>query len=296
MRDSLVSVICVTMNHAKYVQQSFSTIINQTYKNIEILYIDNSSSDDTFEIADKLFKDSGISYEGFKRERSYNLPENLNFLLKKAKGDYCFLISGDDWTLETCIEGMLNYYEKNTHYGLVYGNGWYYYDDSQKLVPAETKKFISGHIFDHIFLYSVPFPVGIMVKQETFKKVGLFDESILIEDYDFWLRVAKDYEIGYFNIPSIIYRKHSESMTGILGNTYIPEYLKIVEKYKDNKYYERVKREFRKFTIYENFKNKKWAKATTLILKDFRFERFYLSVLFKMFFHIPVKKVPQVHL
>ncbi len=264
MRNPLVSVISVSMNHAKYVEQGFSSIIKQTYKNIEVLYVDNNSADETFEIGDKLYKESGLTYQGFKRERSYNLPSNLNFLINKARGDYLFLLSGDDWILESCIEGMVNYYEKNRHYGLVYGNGWYYYEDSKKLVPAESKKLLSGYIFDHIFLYSVPFPVGIMVKKETFKEVGLFDEDILIEDYDFWLRVAKDYEIGHFEIPNIFYRKHSEGMTGLTGNTYIPEYLKIVEKYKHNKNYERVKREFRKFTIYENFQKNNRAKAISI--------------------------------
>lgn len=282
MNSPLVSVICVTMNHAKYVAQCFNSIVDQTYKNIEVLYVDNNSADETFEIAEKIYKSSGLPYQGFKREKSYNLPANLNFLIKKAKGDYYFLISGDDWTLPGCIEGMVNHYEKNKQYGFVYGNGWYFYEDKQKLVPAANERFISGRIFDHIFLYGVLFPVGILVKKETFEELGLYDETVAIEDYDFWLRVSEKYEVGYYDVPTIVYRKHSESMTGSLGYINIPEYIKIVDKYKHNKQYERVKRRFRQFTIYENILKKNRLKALSLLIKDFRFERFYISALGKL--------------
>ena len=282
MSNPLVSVVCVTMNHENYVAQGFNSIVNQTYKNIEVLYVDNHSTDNTFEIADSIFRNSGLPYQGFRRERSYNLPENLNFLVKKAKGDYLFLISGDDWTLENCIGGMVSHYEANPHYGLVYGNGWYYYEDTQKLQPAANHKFISGHLFDHIFLYGVLFPVGVMVKKETFAHVGLYDETTPIEDYDFWLRVAKEYQIGYYDVPTIIYRKHSLGMTGLSGYKNIPFYLQIAEKYKTNKLYKKVKRQLRQFTIYENILKKNRTKALALLLKDFRLERFYLSALGKL--------------
>jgi glycosyltransferase involved in cell wall biosynthesis len=270
------------MNHDKYVEQCLSSILQQNYFEIEILYVDNCSVDQTFELAEKLLSSSGRRYQVYKRESTYNLPENFNFLIKKGRGDYFLFISGDDWIKKECISGMVNFYEKNTHYGLIYGNGWYYYEDTGEMKKAENDKFISGKIFDHIFLNGVIFPVGIMVKKETFEQVGLFDETIPIEDYDFWLRVAMDYEIGYYNTPNIIYRKHSKSMTGQHGYANIEHYFKIAYKHKSNRLYNRVTRHFRKFTIYHAFINNQKLKTLNLLIKDFRFEKFYLSVLLKL--------------
>lgn len=282
MVQPLVSVICVSMNHEKYIEQCLSSILQQTYQQIEILYLDNCSEDKTFAIAENMLRSSGKKHQAFKREQCYNLPENFNFLINKAKGDYYFFISTDDWIKPQCIEGIINFYEKNRYYGLVYGNGWYYYEDTAKLELAENKKFISGKIFDHIFLNGVIFPVGITVKKETFEHIGLFDETIPIEDYDFWLRVAGEYEIGYYNVPTIIYRKHTKSMTGQYGYANIKYYLKIAHKYKKHKLYNSVARNLRKFTIYECLiKNEKF-KTVKLLIKDFRFDKFYLSIIAKL--------------
>ena len=84
----LVSIICISMNHQAFVKQSFDSIVNQTYQNMEILYVDNNSVDSTFEIAEEIFKNSDRPYRGYKREKNYNIAQNLNFLIKKAKGKY----------------------------------------------------------------------------------------------------------------------------------------------------------------------------------------------------------------
>ena len=194
--NPLISIICVSMNHEKYIEQGVNSFIKQTYPNIEFLYLDNYSIDNTFEIAASLFTASKRPYQLFKRERSYNLSENFNYLISKASGAYFCLISCDDWMMPEYIDTMVKQYEQKPQRGLLYSNGWYYYEDTDSYAPAANKKFISGKIFDHIFLYGVLFPPGIMIKKDIFDKVGLYDETIPIEDYDMWLRVAKDYQIG----------------------------------------------------------------------------------------------------
>lgn len=276
-----VSLICVSMNHRAYITQGLQSFINQTYQNLEILYVDNASLDDTFAIASQIAFNTNRDIQLFQRERSYNLPENFNFLIKKAKGDYLTLISCDDWMLEDCIKEMVAHYENNKQLGLLYTNGWYYFQDTKTQKLVANKKFITGKIFDHIFLEGVLFPPGIMVKKETFNNVGLYDESTPVEDYDFWLRVAGKYEIGYYNKPQIFYRKHSASMTAH-GYDYIKYYLQVVEKYKDHKLYKKVARHFRKHTIYGHYLKGDNKKALSMICSDFYAERFYFSVLAKI--------------
>ncbi|GAB2829574.1 glycosyltransferase family 2 protein [Ferruginibacter profundus] len=278
----LVSIICVSMNHEKYILQGVSSFTGQTYPDIEFLYVDNNSSDKTFEIADKIFSASARPYRGFKRERSFSLPANFNLLVKEAKGDYLCFISCDDWMEPGFIAAMVEQYQQQPNAGLVYSNGWRYYEDTGTSEIAADKKFISGRIFDHIFLNGVIFPVGVMIKKEVIAEVGLFDETLPIEDYDMWLKIASRFEIAYSATPLIYYRLHKKSLSHLHGNKNIKYYLQIADKYKGNKLYKRVCRNFRKFSIYEQFQSGNNKQALQLIKKDFRFERFYFSVLLKM--------------
>ncbi len=278
----LVSIVCVSMNHEAYVEKGIQSFLNQTYSNVEVLYLDNASVDNTFEIAEAILLAGNKPYQSFKRERSYNLPENFNYLIKKSSGKYLCFISCDDWMLPEYIENMVKQYELQQHIGLLYSNGWYYFEDTGKYKLAANKKFISGKIFDHIFLHGPMFPPGIMVKKEIFDKVGLYDESTLIEDYDMWLKIAVDYEIGYSTVPAIYYRKHSESMTGLYGYENIKYYLQTVDKYKDNRLYDKVSRNFKKYIIYEHLLKGEKIKALRKVKSDFRLERFYFSVIIKL--------------
>lgn len=270
------------MNHNAYITQGLQSFINQSYQNLEILYLDNASTDNTFTIASQIADTTNRYIQIFKRERRYNLPENFNFLIKKAKGKYLCLISCDDWMEPDHIGTMVAAYQQNPQVGLLYSNGWYFYEDSRTTQLAETPSFQSGNIFDIVYEKGVLFPVGYLVNKEVFDTVGLYDENIPVEDYEFWLRVANKYEIGYSPTPLIYYRKHSKSMTGTNGYKNIKYYLQIAELYKTNKLFKKVSRHFRQYNIYEHLIKGERKAAFSLLKKDFTLERFYFSILFKL--------------
>ena len=76
------------MNHEKFIEQATYSILNQTYKNFEVIFLDNNSKDKTFEIADALFKKSKINYLGIKNTENKGVSENLNILVQNAKGTF----------------------------------------------------------------------------------------------------------------------------------------------------------------------------------------------------------------
>lgn len=270
------------MNHQAYIVQGLKSFVNQDYINLEILYLDNASSDNTYDLACEVAEGVQRDIQLFKRTRKYNIPENLNFLIKKASGKYLCFISCDDWMEPYCISTMLAAYTQSPHIGLLYTNGWYFYEDTQTTKLATTANFKSGNIFDVIFEKGVLFPPGYMVDRTVFDKVGFYNEKIPIEDYEFWLRVANEYEIGYSPKAAIYYRKHSKSMTGANGFVNIKYYMEIAEMYKDNKLFDKVMRHYRKYYIYEKLILGERKSAFRLLLKDFAFERFYFSILFKL--------------
>lgn len=206
MNEPLVSVLCLSMNHERYVEQGYGSVINQTYENIEILYLDNISSDNTFEISDKIFRESGFPYLGFKQLEGRGISANLNSLLKKAKGKYIAILSGDDWWDARNLEVKINCFQKNPEYGLVYGNGFAYYDKKKEKVLLYNEPQMEGNLFKHLLTGNRITAASVIIRRDVLDTVGFFDENSPVEDWELWLRIAEKFPIGYSHEPLIYYR------------------------------------------------------------------------------------------
>lgn len=279
----LVSVICISMNHAKYVKQSFESVIQQTYPNIEIIYVDNNSTDDTFEIANELFLKSGLPYKGFKREKNYNIPENFNFLLSHSTGKYIVPQSGDDWFELNNIEEKIKYYENNPQYGLLYCNGYLYYDDTQTSELINSSKYKTGNIFDTILVEGIYYPIGYVIRKDVFDVVGLYDETLIFDDWDMWLRILEHYPIGYFDIPLVYYRRHSTTFYFKMDyKKHRQDVLRVLDKYKNHPLYNKALEEANVYYIYGLVKKYKGKMVLKEILKVGKPNWFYFKQLGKL--------------
>ncbi len=282
----LVSIICISMNHQAFVKQSFDSIVNQTYQNMEILYVDNNSVDSTFEIAEEIFKNSDRPYRGYKREKNYNIAQNLNFLIKKAKGKYISVQSGDDWWAIENIEKKVRFYELNQHFGLVYANGYYFYEDTgTTILPSNIHLFKQGFIFDDVLLGGIYFPIGYIMRKDIFDIVGYYDENIKIDDWDMWLRILKHFPIGYFSEPLTYYRRHENSFCKNFESLFA-EALKTVEKYKGEKHYAGAKEMCTRSYIYGLVSDEPNFTTASKILKHFRLNSFYVKQMVKVLLRI----------
>ena len=94
MKKKLVSIIINCFNGEKYLQQAINSVLNQKYKNFEVIFIDNCSSDNSALIYKKT-KDRRFKY--FKTKKKLKLYESRNFALKKVKGNYIAFLDTDDW-------------------------------------------------------------------------------------------------------------------------------------------------------------------------------------------------------
>ena len=207
----LVSILCISMNHEKYIEKSFLSVVNQTYSPFEVLYVDNYSSDRSFQIGDAIFKNSGLPYKGFKRERIFGISENINFLINHAVGKYISIISGDDWWELNNIDEKIQFYEQHPYYGMLYGGGFFYFHDTGKIKIEKSNDYKSGWVLKDVLKRNFLNSVGAIIKMETINKVGLFDEASPLEDWDMWIRIAEKYEIGLYKKPLVYYGKQTGS-------------------------------------------------------------------------------------
>ncbi len=192
-KNPLVSVIIPTRNRFKLLKRSIGSVLGQSYKNMEVIIIDDASIDKTSELIKKI-KDKRVKFIRFKKHQGAAKARNAG--LKKAKGELIAFNDDDDlWhekKLEKQIKAFRNASEK---IGVVYtrmkrtdGRKAKYFPD--EVVGEEGKK--EGEIQRELYLENfVGLPTAV-VKKECFEKVGLFDEKLpCYEDWELFLRISQ---------------------------------------------------------------------------------------------------------
>jgi glycosyltransferase involved in cell wall biosynthesis len=233
----LVSVIIPCYNHGNYIQETIDSILQQSYKNIEIIIIDDGSDDiHTLEVLNS-FHDSKIS---FLHQKNGGPSIARNNGLKTASGKYFVPLDADDLICEDTIEYAVNIMELKMDIGVVYGN-CQYFGEKQKLRKQDPLNITTLIKDNTIALCSV-------IRTKAFLQSGAFDEFLStkgLEDWDLWLMLfEKGWKFHYVNktlfnirvlfisrttqianknldeIKSYVYKKHSDLLVKVLESQY----------------------------------------------------------------------------
>ena len=134
-KKPLVSVIMNCRNGEKFLYKSVKSVLKQTYKNLELIFWDNISTDNSKKIIKK-FKDKRIRY--FCSKKPIKLYQARNCAIKKAKGKYVTFIDVDDWWVTNKTSKQVELLEKNNSADLAYSKCWIFYQDkaTKKLCPS----------------------------------------------------------------------------------------------------------------------------------------------------------------
>ena len=215
MKNSFISVIVPTYNRADFVGETIESILNQTYKNFELIIVDDGSTDNTEEVIRK-FKDSRIKYIKTDNWGGPARPRNTG--IKKAKGEYIAFCDDDDMWLPEKLEKQIKVFQVSNETAMLYTRFRTVEGEiiSNRIFP-ENGKYNSGNMFKSIYLRNLIACSSVMVKRSVLDQVGLFNADpnlIAIEDADLWLRIALKYNIKCTDdLPLLIYRIHSQSIS-----------------------------------------------------------------------------------
>lgn len=187
--NSLVSVVINCYNSQKYVKETIFSVINQSYKNFELVIIDNCSIDKTKEIIFS-FNDNRIKY--FSTVKNINLSSARNFALDNCNGDYIAFLDSDDCWLENKLKIQIDFLEKNLSYGGTFSN-CFLMDAKSKNLGTYIKKFKKGSYFfsDLLRDYIVNLQTFVVRSKVLNKNNIKFDDCLKVaEDLDFILRIS----------------------------------------------------------------------------------------------------------
>ncbi len=214
MKNPLISVIIPTYNRALTLQATIQSVLRQTYKEFEIIIIDDGSTDDTEQIIND-FNDKRITYIR-QDHRSASFARNKG--IENAKGAYIAFLDSDDIWLPTKIEKQLGVF-KNSKFnpGIVYcGIG--YINESGEKTRGKKLPAYKGNIFLYLLgaRRNVVTGVGstVLVKRECFDKCGLFNEDMPYrEDLELLIRISRKFTFDYVSEPLAKIRIHNKRMS-----------------------------------------------------------------------------------
>ncbi|MDB2426101.1 glycosyltransferase family 2 protein [bacterium] len=192
-----VNIVIPTFNRLKALQRAVLSVLNQSFTDWELTIVDDGSTDST----DRWVQDS-LEPE-LKKKLHYIKSENFgvsharNLGIKRSSSPLtAFLDSDDQWEPSKLSQQIL-YLKQNPQIKIVHTNEQWIRNNKPVVQKKEHAK-SGGFIFNKCTQLCLIGPSTVVIHQDIFEEVGLFDESLTVcEDYDLWLRIAKKYEIGF---------------------------------------------------------------------------------------------------
>jgi glycosyltransferase involved in cell wall biosynthesis len=205
-----VSVVIPTYNHARYLPYALNSVINQSYPNLEVLVIDDGSTDRTAELV-KPYR-SIINYV---YKKNGGTPSALNLGLSLATGKYICWLSADDMLIEEKVAKQVGLMDSDpslgfsyTSYVVIDAKGTKQYDVNSPYFPDRQE--MVTKLMEGCFINGS----SVMMRSSALKIVGNFDENLpQAHDYDLWFRFIRHFACGFLAERLLAYRWHGENMS-----------------------------------------------------------------------------------
>lgn len=216
MQDkSLVTIICLCYNHEKFVLQSLESAFYQDYPLVEIIIVDDFSTDNSKKIIKKWLIDHP-EIQFISNAENLGNTKSFNKALKLAKGDYIIDLACDDVLISNCVSLQTKAFNDSRFkkLGIVYGNAELINEngefDSYFFPVNDSKKTIKKRKTGDIYLNVISggnsiCSISSMVKKSVFDDLKGYDENLAYEDLDFWIRASRIYEFDF--IDEILIKK-----------------------------------------------------------------------------------------
>lgn len=284
-KKKLISIVLPVYNGEAFLEEAIKSILNQTYQNLELIVVNDCSTDNTAQIIEEYERlDNRIRI--INNEKNMKLPLSLNAGFEIANGEYLTWTSDDNIYMPTAVEEMYSFLEENMEYGFVYTDMEFINEMGEVYGRNESKP-------QDLFLYNC---IGacFLYKSDVKKVIGGYcPEKFLVEDYDYWLRVSKQYKIGHIEKCLYKYRNHVNSLSVTKARSVGEQVLKL--KHENLKYIvSNISEEEKEilmfeFRVYGYMENKEFYETAfqsdyidkrKLMLKEFTYERDKKTILF----------------
>lgn len=190
MKNDLISVVIPTYNRVSFLKEAIDSVLDQTFRNFELIVVDDGSTDKTSELLlsyDKKIKVIKKANKGPSSARNRGI--------KAAKGEWIAFLDSDDAWKPDKLEKQMQFIKDNPDIKICQTEE-IWVRNGKRVNPRKKHEMHSGWIYEQCLRLCIVSPSSVIIHKDVFEKVGLFDETLLAcEDYDLWLRVAPYFPI-----------------------------------------------------------------------------------------------------
>jgi glycosyltransferase involved in cell wall biosynthesis len=227
MRTPTVSFVVLCYKLAHLLPECVDSILAQTYRDFEVLIMDDCSPDNTTEVAQS-FQDSRVKH--IRNEQNLGVLGNQNEGVRLSRGKYVWIISADDYLRRPYIlRRYVDLMEKHPRVGYTFCSGVGVRDGQETGVLGYSKyrnrdAIVNGHVFLKKLLYgNFVLAASAMARRECYEKISLFPLNVMwagvpvdmvwVADWYLWCLFALSVDVGYFAEPMVCYREHDLSIS-----------------------------------------------------------------------------------
>jgi glycosyltransferase involved in cell wall biosynthesis len=204
-------VVIPTYNRAHLIGETLESVNASTFRNFEIVIVDDGSTDDTHAVVRRVAPDARYIYQ-----ENTGIPEVLNVCVREAHGEYIQHLGSDDLLFPYSLERSVAVLEANPNVAIVHGSAQLI-DDASRPLSISRPAFAEGdyirsgreELRDLLFSNHIVAPT-VMGRRAVMMEYGLYDARFgLYEDWNLWTRIAKKHAFAYLHEPQCCYRVHS---------------------------------------------------------------------------------------
>lgn len=237
----MITVIIPAYNHVQYIEECIGSVFAQDYPLIDLIVIDDGSTDGTKEVVEKIFNRDFTRFRFISRENR-GLIATLNEGIKLARGNFICELASDDVLLPDSFAKRVAYLEKNPEIGVVFADAYQMFENkkTQQRLNNNGKSYRSAahSILDLIHgKVKILFATGLF-RKEVMTNIGGFDEDFrYFEDIAMQFKLSHYTQVGFLDEPVMYYRKHGSNTSSSQKLSVRREKVLALEKLLDSKTY-----------------------------------------------------------
>ncbi len=203
--NPLISVLLPTYNCEKYINECMDSILCQTYSNLELLIIDDCSTDNTVNLIQD-YKDERIKLTI--KEKNTGYTDSLNWGINNCKGEYIARMDGDDISLPTRFEEQVAVLQNNSAISICGSSALILGSTNIIKVPETNEEIFRKFLFENAIIHP-----SLMFRKEVFKEYKYDRNFEPAEDYNLWTKLI--FNFNFYNIQKslLYYRRHDENVS-----------------------------------------------------------------------------------
>lgn len=234
-----ITVAIPCYNAEKYIRKTIQSVLNQTYKNLNLIIVDNNSKDKTLKVV-KEFRDKRIKI--YKNKKNIGMFQNMNKCIKLCKTKYLKILAADDLLEPSCLKKHVKILEKYPSVNLIFNTNKIINEQGDRVIVRKyfnKNKKINGGVLINLILKTGRNPIGepsnVSFRMNPIIKYKLnFNTSFkYVSDLDLWIKLLKHGSTFYINEVLSSFRLHKTGATTYLFKKAIKEHSKIISLYSD---------------------------------------------------------------